>query len=508
MDYNVFPIANGIAVGKALNVTCDVNLNDINTGDKELEYKKIEHAILEVINDLNNIIIENKIEDSFINVHVMILKDPTLLTKVKNEIDKGLSGVEAFSSIFDYYIDNLKNVSSLYLEERQSDFKDIKRRVLAKLSNESSKESSDDVILVCDELYPSYLLEYSKYIKGVIARRGGPTSHGAILCRAREIPFVIYNGPSIDDFEDIIIDTRVNRIAINPEKKAIDAYKVIIDSKPKTKRIKDFFDFNIKLLANVSNNSELKKVRDYKMYGVGLYRSEFIFMNKNRALTEDEQYQIYDEAVEILKQRPICFRTFDLGEDKQVSYIKTYHRGIDNYKNNKELFDSQLRALIRANHYSNMKIMFPMIEDYSEYAYLRDRLVKIKKELHNNNHISIGMMLETKSALEHIDDFKDVDFISLGTNDLTNELYNIKRDEVSKYQVYINDLITKLKKVVVHCKKYNIELSICGEIAGIGAVTSALIDIGIRNFSVSVSSAKTLESSLLRYLGMDDKSKK
>ena len=222
-------------------------------------------------------------------------------------------------------------------------------------------------------------------------------------------------------------------------------------------------------------------------------------MNKDRALTEDEQYEIYNDAILELKQRPITFRTFDIGDDKQLPYLKADKKGVRNYRNYPDLFKDQIKALIRANRYQNMKIMFPMIETYDEYSYLRDLVVKYKKELGSKQYLKIGMMLETKEAIKNLDDFKDVDFISLGTNDLTHELYNINRNEVSNYDMYIDNLIEVIKNVVEHCKKYNIELSICGEIAGIPQVTSKLLDAGIRNFSVSPSLCKSIEEAIVRY---------
>jgi phosphotransferase system enzyme I (PtsI) len=226
-------------------------------------------------------------------------------------------------------------------------------------------------------------------------------------------------------------------------------------------------------------------------------------MNKNRPLTEDEQYDIYNDAVLEMKQRPITFRTFDIGDDKQLPYLKANKKGVRNYRNYPELFKDQVRALVRANRYQNLRIMFPMIETSDEFTYLKDLVVKYKNELGSNAYLKIGMMLETKEALNHLDDFKDVDFISLGTNDLTHELYNIDRNEVSNYNVYIDSLIVELKKVVEHCKRYNIELSICGEIAGVPEVTSRLLDIGIQNFSVSPALSKAIEKSIVSYYHLD-----
>ena len=203
-----------------------------------------------------------------------------------------------------------------------------------------------------------------------------------------------------------------------------------------------------------------------------------------------------------MKQRPITFRTFDIGDDKQLPYLKADKKGIRNYKNYPDLFKDQVKALIRANRYQNMRIMFPMIESEEEFRYLKDLVVKYKNELGNKSYLKIGMMLETKEALNNLSSFIDVDFISLGTNDLTHELYNIDRSEVSNYLVYIDNLIEELKRVVNHCKTYNIDLSICGELAGIPEVTNKLLEIGIRNFSVSAPLSKGIEASIVKYYNL------
>ncbi len=498
-EVKVEVISHGMAYGKAISVMDNYVISNSLCSNTMLEQQLIRKSIEEVIVDLKQLQQEEVFKDEeFIFVHIMILQDPVLLQEVDNLIEKKrYHAAKAFDEVISYYIEKFSQASTVYLKERNLDLKDIRNRVLKKLNRNFFKTlDTDKVILICDELYPSLLMEYKDSVAGVIAFKGGSTSHGAILCKAREIPYVISPVIDVEDETNMVIDSRLNAIFIDASEEMMHEYKTLKKQLKVDKPIDDFSKYKIKVLANISSNEEIDKVLKYNMYGVGLYRTEFIFMNLNRPLSMEEQCDIYSEAVLRLNGKTICFRTFDVGDDKQLSYLHTSHKGIDNYKNNRELFVNQIKAILASNRYSNIKIMFPMIESYDEFRYLRDWVYKIKREERNYSYIKVGMMLETKQALDHLEDFKDIDFMSLGTNDLTSELYNIKRSEVLNYQSFIDDLISKLQKVSEHCRKYNIELSICGELAGCSDVTKKLYDINIKNYSVSVSNARALEHSL------------
>lgn len=246
-------------------------------------------------------------------------------------------------------------------------------------------------------------------------------------------------------------------------------------------------------LANVSSNKELDKVMEYGFDGVGLYRTEMIFMNTLRPYTFEEQYEIYEDAVCRLQGKPICFRTFDIGDDKQLSYVQTYKKGVDNYIHNPLLFKTQIKALLKANRFNTMKIMFPMITSYQEFLFLKKWVLQIQQEMEDTGTVFIGMMLETKEALEKIEEFQGVDFISIGTNDLTEAIYQIERDDQrQQLKRYLSDLVEKLKKVVLFCQKNKIELSVCGELAAIPQAAKMFYQIGIKNLSVSPQAIKIL----------------
>ena len=219
-------------------------------------------------------------------------------------------------------------------------------------------------------------------------------------------------------------------------------------------------------------------------------------MNSDRPYTFLEQYQIYNEAVDALgENRFICFRTFDVGDDKKISYLNTKKKGIDNYIRNPEIFETQISAIMKANKYKNVRLMFPMITSNSEFEYLRDWVLRVAKK-NGYNIPLIGMMLETKSALMNIESFVKADFISIGTNDLTKELYDINRDmSISEIDKYLSKLLIDIKSVVDFCNKMNICLSVCGELASIKDVAVKFYEIGIKNLSVSPSLIRTLNIS-------------
>lgn len=489
-------ISNGLAYGKTVKVHKESLNHDIYSSNDEIEIQKVDKAIDKAYSELECLKSDDRDDMELINVQQMLVKDPILHADLLKLIDeKHYTAHKALMDVFDSYIKKFKEARTTYLQERALDMEDIKRRVMLCLDDYEQINVSGDIILVTDNLYPSYLMTYGKQIIGVIALNGGFTSHSAILCKSREIPYVLVDDISQID-GNVLIDTRKNIINLNPTKKDIEEYNNIIRGR-ESFEINDFKSFGIHMFANVTSNNDIYKVIKYNMDGIGLYRTELIFMNLDRPMSYEEQYKIYSEACDMMWNKNICFRTFDIGDDKQLSYINTFRKGIDNYKNNPEVFETQIKALINANEYGNMKIMFPMIETPEEYKFLKDWVLRIKDELNNDKPIQIGMMLETKKAIECLEDFNDVDFMSLGTNDLTKELYNISREDTLNYRVFIKDLLRTLRKVVDILKEKGIGLSICGELASVKSVVKRLYRVGIRNFSVSTASARLLNEALL-----------
>ena len=472
---------------------------EIKQRTKEENKTLFDYAIKESLIQINELKkIDNSLSDYLLAQELMI-NDPLFYSKVVKNINDGLSVFDAINSAMDFFMDGLKASSSTYLKERVLDMEDMINRLFDNINSKENNETDYKYILFVDELKPTVLIQNKENILGVVAKKGGYTSHSAILARSWDIPYVIVNDFKIKDFDTVIIDTRKKTVEINPKTdeffKLKEEYDQSLNFNKKAVKHSDSYLF----LANVASNLDIKRVNDYEFDGIGLYRTELIFMNSKRPYSFLEQYQIYSKAVLDMNGKPVCFRTFDVGDDKQMPYLKTHKKGIDNYKNNPVIFEDQIRALLQANKYSNMKIMFPMIESKEEFLFLRDWVLSIKDKYGYRNEVKIGMMLETKTALKNITDFTDTDFISIGTNDLTEELYGIKRENATKDLTYTDNLINELKDVVDFCSKNNICLSVCGELASIKEIAVKFYNIGIRNLSVSPAAIQHLNSAYTEF---------
>lgn len=490
-------LAGGIAYGKVLNIK-----NDLKNYERAIdELTNFNNAITKSIAQIDVMLNQNEDINDYLIALKLMISDNKLLEAVRNKIKNGTNAYDALKMVMNDYKKALLESDSTYLKERVADLEDVEGRILSNLSQIKSDILNDKYIIKTDLLLPTFLITNKNNILGVIAKEGGYTSHAAILCRSWNIPFVIIDNEL--EFAEAIINTYDNTLIINPTNKEIDKYEVE-KKKEESYSFKAISHPNFLFLANVGTNQDLKTVLDYDFDGVGLYRTEMIFMRSTRALTYEEQLSIYLEAANLMKNKMICFRTFDVGDDKNISYLKTNKKGINNYLNNTEIFENQIKALCMANVYNNVKIMFPMIETESEFHFLKEWVRKISKELRVNMP-KVGMMLETKTALDNIESFKDADFISIGTNDLTHELYNLNRDNaLDNYDNYFKDLLYKIKKVVKFCDDNNILLSVCGELAGISKTALALYKLGIKNLSVSPSAIKTLNSCYKKYINKEN----
>ena len=438
---------------------------------------------------------EPKLSD-YLYAFELMINDKVLYKRITEFLTYGFILEDAITTAFNEIIAQMMTTSSTYLRERVDDIKDACEMLLNNLDLKDISDPDEKHIIYSDRLSPSYLIKNHNSIIGAIIREGGYTSHSAIMCRVWEIPLVTSDAELTDE-DIVIIDTRKKILNINPSPFEIENF--IMEKKKYDEYSKHAIEHEgFKFLANVTTIADIKKAMDYGFDGIGLFRTEFIFMNSNRPYTLLEQLDIYSEACEITKEKPITFRTFDVGDDKKLSYLVTYKKGIDNYKNNPDTFETQIKAILAANKYKNAKIMFPMIETIDEYIYLRDWVLRIQRE-GNYNPIKIGMMLETKMALNHIEDFKEVEFFSVGTNDLTQELFNIKRSENTNPVQYVNELLNQLKNAIEFAVKNNIEVSVCGEIATIVDIAKRFYQMGVKNLSVSPGYITSLNESYTQF---------
>lgn len=482
-------MSEGVAVGPIHHL--EYQFKEQQKTNPEEEKEKILKAIHQSIEQLEELLRTDREDESYLTIQVLVLKDTVLKQKIFTYIDQGFSAYFSLSMVMEEFKKSLLSSASFYLQERTMDFSDIEMRITRNLVGNAYKIWSSKFILVTKELYPSYLIQNKKNILGIISLQGGYNSHGAILCRQLNIPYIRSN-VDVMEGQMCIMDTRKQQIMVSPDASQIKQYEQMLESLS-NETFSAVPHRSYKFLANVSTNMELDKVLQYGFDGIGLYRTEMIFMNADRPLTLQEQYEIYSEAIHKFKDKSICFRTFDIGDDKQLSYARAYKKGIENYIYNKSLFETQIQALIKANHYNHLQIMFPMIASHDEFVFLKNWVKEIQKNLQDESSIKMGIMLETKEALERISEFRDVDFISIGTNDLILSIYHIHRDlQTTEMKQYLHDLIFKLKQVVEFCDASGIGLSICGELASIEPALREFMKIGVKNYSVAAPAIKVL----------------
>lgn len=481
-------LSEGIAIGHVQKLKFKVS-NQTATEPNE-EKEKLVLSIQKSIKEIEELKKTHQENEEYLAMQILLLSDSVLLNKASKEIEQGASAMDAISLVLGDYMNSLLDATSDYLKERVLDLSDVKERILKNLSGRRNEKYTKPFILIAEELYPSFLIQNRTMLLGVITKKGGYSSHSAILCRQFHIPYVIAESPIDSAF--LIIDSRKQQIITDPSQEEIEEYEEIL--KKLSQETYEAVPHNpLQFLANVSDNSDLKKVVQYGFDGIGLYRTEMIFMHNNRPLSLEEQFEIYSEAVEVMQEKKICFRTFDIGDDKQLSYLKAHQKGVENYIHNPVLFKTQIEALLKANRYNSIKLLFPMIYSASEFSLLKRWVLQIQKEIRDISFVEFGIMLETKEALEQIETFTEVDFISIGTNDLVLDIFHIHRDDQTDVlNKYLNNLLGKLKKVVEFCEKNQIMLSVCGELAAIGSALREFIKIGIQNYSVAPSAIKVL----------------
>ena len=320
---------------------------------------------------------------------------------------------------------------------------------------------------------------------GIVSKKGGYTSHSAILARARNIPYIICDFP--DDFEGNIL-IKENEIILNPDE--VPAHLDEDDDKVNY----DLEDVNI--YCNINTSEEVVDI-DNHFKGIGLFRTEYLLDDEDIIVDYNKQAKIYENILEKAGNLAINFRTFDIGDDKRNDYLVTDKKGVSNYYRFPLVFKNQIKALLLAKKKYNDRvvIMFPMIERVEEFMELKKTVILLAKEL-NVKIPKIGMMLETEKALNNLESFRCVDFISIGTNDLTKELFNIDRNQVFVYDEIYDALVDIIKRIVLFGKRNNIKVSICGELVNKKEFAKKIYDVGMRNFSVSKGMLKNIYKAL------------
>ena len=516
----------GIAIAQALVVKpCAMVFEKVSKLSVEEENKRFTDAIDQFVVDTKNlmaVMAENvgEKEAEILQAHIIMAQDPEIISNVEDEIKSGKTAEAGVDCVLDMFQNLFRQMGDELMAQRASDLGDIRIRLLQILTDVKPASLSDIAvksIIVTHDLTPSDTGKMNKeMVEGVLTEVGGMTSHTAIIARAMEIPAVlgIDNVCSLVKDGDIIILNSVSgEIIINPTEKELEGAKKVKeeleDAKAaleafKNKPTKTADGIQVELCANIGRISDLERVLSNTAEGVGLFRTEFLFMDRNDVPSEEEQFKIYKEVAETMQGKPVIIRTLDIGGDKEIPYLDMPkednpflgYRAVRLCLDRKDLFKPQLRALLRASAFGKIKIMIPMISCVDELRQSKQLIEEMKKELleekiEYDKNIQVGIMIETPAA-SLISDLlaKECDFFSIGTNDLTQ--YTMAVDRGNKkvsylYQTFNPAVIRSIATIIKNGKKENIMVGMCGEAAGDPLMIPFLLAAGLDEFSMTAS---------------------
>lgn len=488
--------------------------------NSENELEKFKTALNKVEKEIEETIQQSSgTEKEIMNAYLMILKDPTLVIETENLIKNLKYNAEyAIEERFNKIIEMFKKINDEYMAERAKDIIDIKEKLLDKiLKDENIKLNKlpQNIIIVAKELTTSETAKLDfKNVSGIITEIGGVNSHTAIMARTHSIPLIteIHNINEIFNNEQYIcMNGSTGEIFINPTKEEennlLEQQKLIEEEKNKleeykNKETKTKDGFKVELVSNIGIPSDVEKVIESTAEGIGLFRTEFLYMDNEKMPTEEEQFLSYKEVAEKMQGKPVIIRTLDVGGDKEIKYLNLPKeespflgfRAIRICLANIEMFKIQLRAILKASAYGNISIMIPMISSIEELRKTKQIVEECKKELQEKNikfkkDIKLGIMIEIPSTAIMAEQFaKECDFFSIGTNDLIQYTVAVERgnEKISNlYSKYNPAVIRLIKMAIDGAHKEGIFCGMCGEVAGDSKFIPILIGMGLDEFSMN-----------------------
>ena len=521
--------SDGIGIAKAYTLAePDLSFEKKEIDNPAAEYERVEKAFSASIADLATIKqnAKSRLSDEELEVfdaHIAILSDPEMKSQIKDEIEsQHVSAEEAMTDVTTNFANVLAAMTdNKYMQERAADVKDVAKRALSHLLGKQLPDIaaiSEPVVIIAKEITPSDTSQMdAKFVKGLATDLGGRTSHAAIMARTLRIPAVVGSEnvtSSVKSGDMVIVDGLHGNIIIDPSQAEIDEYQKkatafekeraewakLVDAPSVSKDGKHF-----EIAANIGTPDDVADAVKQGADGVGLFRSEFLYMSSDHLPTEDEQFEAYKKAVVGMKGKPVVVRTLDIGGDKPLDYLPLPeemnpflgYRAIRICLHRPDIFKTQLRALIRASEFGPVEIMFPMIATLAELRQAKAIYQECKDELQKDHpglgdNVKIGMMIEVPLAALYADQLaREVDFFSIGTNDLIQYCFAADRgnDAVSYLYQPLNPAFLRLiKHVIDAAHANNTKAAMCGEMAGDQLAMPLLLGMGLDEYSMSASS--------------------
>ncbi len=521
--------SDGVAIAKAyLLVEPDLTFDkNEKVTDVEGEVAKFNSAIeaskVELTKIRNNAEVQLGADKAAIfDAHLLVLDDPELIQPIQDKIkNENANAATALTDVTTQFVTIFESMDNEYMKERAADIRDVSKRVLShilgvELPNPSMIDES--VVIVGNDLTPSDIAQLNKeFVQGFATNIGGRTSHSAIMSRSLEIPAIVGTKSITQEVKQgdmIIVDGLNGDVIVNPTEDELIAYQdkreCYFADKKELQKLRDADTVTVdgvhaELAANIGTPNDLPGVIENGAQGIGLYRTEFLYMGRDQMPTEEEQFEAYKEVLEAMDGKRVVVRTLDIGGDKELSYLNLPeemnpflgYRAIRLCLAQQDIFRPQLRALLRASVYGKLNIMFPMVATINEFREAKAILLEEKENLKNEGHdisddIELGIMVEIPATAALADVFaKEVDFFSIGTNDLIQ--YTLAADRMSErvsylYQPYNPSILRLVKQVIEASHKEGKWTGMCGEMAGDETAIPLLLGLGLDEFSMSATS--------------------
>ena len=473
-------------------------------------------------------------EAEILKGHIMLLSDPMLVGEIETNIqNEGINAEYAIESVCTMYADMFASMGDELMQQRATDMRDIKTRMQKVLLGVASVDIAAlpaGSVIVAKDLTPSMTAGINPdNVTGIVTELGGRTSHSAILARALEIPAVVALGGILEQVKDgdmVVLDGTDGVVIVDPEEAVLSEYQTKREAFLKEKKDLEQYigkpsitkdGVQVELVGNIGKPEDVDKVLQYDGEGVGLFRTEFLFMDRDAMPTEEEQFEAYRKVAVALDGKPVIIRTLDIGGDKEIPYM-----GLEKDENpflgyravrfcldrKDDVYRPQLRALLRASAYGNIKIMVPLVTCIEEYRQVKALVHEIMAELDRegiayNKNIQLGIMVETAAASLIADIFaKEVDFFSIGTNDLTQYTMSVDRgnDKVSYlYSTFNPAVLRSIKRIITCAREAGIMVGMCGEAASDPMMIPLLLAFGLNEFSMGPSAILRARKMVTQY---------